>query len=193
MPQIWNKVYLWHRICYINKLNIFTCTIKTNSQHYFTYCIQASTWIANSSPGRVTCQPGVIPGSGLTLCSRRARFCCCSMRSEAEAGGEAALMLLMTRMLSSGRGGSLSSSRFPTLMFWSCSNPPRVNYRPQTETRFNESGFDQHKNIKYKRNKLNMKWLANNKSCKLNRILDVMFDRYYRSELNCKLPKCYFW
>ena len=67
-------------------------------------------------------------GGHLTLCSRRARFCCCSMRSEAEAGGEAALMLLMTRILSSGRGGSLSSSRFPTLMFCSCSKPPRVNY-----------------------------------------------------------------
>lgn len=62
-----------------------------------------------------------------TLCSRRARFCCCSMRSDADAGGEAALMLRMTRMLSSGRGGRLSSSRLQTFMLWSCSNPPSVN------------------------------------------------------------------
>lgn len=62
-----------------------------------------------------------------TLCSRRARFCCCSMRSDAEAGGEAALMLRMTRMLSSGRGGRPSSSRWWTFMFWSCSKPPSVN------------------------------------------------------------------
>ncbi|KAG7283282.1 hypothetical protein CRUP_005024 [Coryphaenoides rupestris] len=48
--------------------------------------------------------------------------------SEAEAGGDAALMLLMTRMLSSGSGGRPSSSRFPTLMFWSCSKPPSVNW-----------------------------------------------------------------
>lgn len=63
-----------------------------------------------------------------TLCSRRARFCCCSMRSDADAGGEAALMLRMTRMLSSGRGGSPSSSRLRTFMLWSCSKPPRVNW-----------------------------------------------------------------
>lgn len=63
-----------------------------------------------------------------TLCSRRARFCCCSMRSEAEAGGEAALILRTTRILSSGRGGRHSVSRLWTLMVWSCSNPPSVNW-----------------------------------------------------------------
>lgn len=82
---------------------------------------------------------------GPTLCSRRARFCCCSMRSDAEAGGEAALILRTTRMLSSGRGGSPKCSRFSTLMVWSCSKPPRVNWTRESGFYYFFSTTDQNK------------------------------------------------
>lgn len=78
------------------------------------------------------------PGSALfnvpvpTLCSLRPRFCCCSMRSEAEAGGEAARMFRITWMLSSGSGGSPSISLFSAFMLCSSSNPPSVHCRDST-------------------------------------------------------------
>lgn len=66
--------------------------------------------------------------ASVTLCSLRARLCCCSMRSEADAGGDAALMLRTTRILSSGSGGRPNDTRLLTLQPCSCSNPPRVNW-----------------------------------------------------------------
>lgn len=90
-------------------------------------------------------QPGIRPGTmslgvctlralncqgdlrALTLCSRRPRFCCCSIRSEAEAGGEAALMLRITLMLSSGSGGRPRMARFSAFMLCSSSKPPSVH------------------------------------------------------------------
>lgn len=75
----------------------------------------------------------------LTLCSRRPRFCCCSIRSEAEAGGEAALMLRMTLMLSSGSGGSPRMARFSAFMLCSSSKPPRVHCIRQVWSQVNMS------------------------------------------------------
>lgn len=75
----------------------------------------------------------------LTLCSRRPRFCCCSIRSEAEAGGEAALMFRMTLMLSSGSGGSPRIARFSAFMLCSSSKPPRVHCIRQAWSQVNMS------------------------------------------------------
>lgn len=75
--------------------------------------------------------------ASVTLCSLRARLCCCSIRSEADAGGDAALMLRTTRILSSGSGGRPNATRLLTLQHCSCSNPPRVNWdmTENTQTR----------------------------------------------------------
>lgn len=87
----------------------------------------------NHCPVTGEARPSVYPMLVLTLCSLRPRFCCCSMRSEADAGGDAALMLRITLMLSSGSGGRPSISRFSAFMLCSSSKPPRVhcNRNPQ--------------------------------------------------------------
>lgn len=63
----------------------------------------------------------------LTLRLRCPRFCCCSASSMEQVGGEAARMLRITWMLSSGRGGSPSSSLLLTFIVCRASNPPSVN------------------------------------------------------------------
>lgn len=65
--------------------------------------------------------------SETTLCSLRVRLCCWSMMSQAEVGGDEALMLFITLMLSSGRQGKPSSALLLTFRPCSCSKPPNVN------------------------------------------------------------------